>query len=68
YTDLGIGYALKGKKSKGVIMSLGYSMKTITEKYSEFIYSPMPPYGGSNTERRSVYELNRVSLKLGYSF
>jgi hypothetical protein len=67
YTDLGIGYALK-RKNKGVIISLGYSMKTITEKYNEVVYSPTPPYSGTNTERRAVYELNRISLKLGYSF
>lgn len=68
YTDLGIGYALSGIRSKGVIISVGYSIKTLTETYYQFVYRDFPPYGGENSEHRLTYQFNRISLKLGYSF
>lgn len=63
YTDFGIGYYLGKGPTKGIVLSLGYSMKTITESYMEVI-------AGSNPVRMGVkesnYKFNRVSVKLGY--
>jgi len=65
YTDLGIGYALHGKKNRGIIISLGYSMKTITETYTDAIYKDFPPYTTEYYERKLGYTLNRIALGFG---
>jgi len=65
YTDLGIGYAFHGKKNRGVVISLGYSTKTITEKFIDVIYRDFPPYGADYYQRELDYTLNRVALRFG---
>ncbi|GAC1444432.1 MAG: hypothetical protein NVSMB63_13810 [Sediminibacterium sp.] len=65
YTDIGFGYALRGKHKNGVVMSIGYSIKTTAETYPEVIYHPFPPYINEAGERKLDYTLNRLVLKLG---
>ncbi len=65
YNDIGIGYAFGGQKKKGIVISMGYSVKKVTESYHEIIYREFPPYGGESYERRLDYSLNRLLLRLG---
>lgn len=67
FTEFGLGYALWNKKRQGVVLGMGYSIKTITEAYNETIFQDFPPFTGSTTnERKFLYRLNRVVLKLGF--
>jgi hypothetical protein len=66
YTDLGIGYSLFGKKNRGVVMSLGYSIKTNTETYYEAVYRDFPPYTFEYREKKFDYKLNRIVLRCGF--
>lgn len=66
YSDLGIGYAFGGKKNRGAVMSLGYSMKTIAETYIETVYRDFPPYINEYYERKLDYTLNRIVLRFGF--
>jgi hypothetical protein len=68
YTDLGIGYAITGKQNKGIMISLGYSIKTLTETYFQAEYADFPISARINKEYRVNYSLNRVALKLGFGF
>lgn len=68
YGDWGIGYSLKGQQRKGIVISLGYSVKTITEHYKELTYWIVPfpqPGSAQDRERKLDYTLNRITLKLG---
>ncbi|MDP1763697.1 MAG: hypothetical protein Q8L07_07390 [Sediminibacterium sp.] len=66
YTDLGIGYHLiNGKKNRGMVMSLGYSTKTISESYYEAIYRGFPPYIMEYHERKLGYTLNKIVIRCG---
>ena len=68
YTDLGIGYAFRGKKNRGVVMSLGYSIKTISETYQEAVYRDFPPYITEFYDRKLTYKLNNIVLRCGFRF
>jgi hypothetical protein len=68
YSDFGIGYALLNKKRKGLEFSMGYSLKTLTESYTETIIRDFPPYGGAEFEHSFRYSLNRLALKVGFRF
>lgn len=63
YTDLGIGCDLGKNPGKGMVLSLGYSMKTVKESYLEAISGSNPVKMGL---KESNYSFNRLSLKLGY--
>lgn len=66
YTDLGIGYHwINGKKNRGMVMSLGYSTKTISESYYEAIYRGFPLYIMEYHERKLGYTLNRIVIRCG---
>jgi hypothetical protein len=65
YTDIGIGYSFRKSKKNAVTMSIGYSMKTISESHTEMVYRDFPPYGGENHERKTDYTFNRIALRLG---
>jgi len=68
YTDLGIGYAFHGKNNRGLVMSLGYSIKTISETYQEAVYRDFPPYIREFYDRKLTYQLNNVVLRCGFRF
>lgn len=66
YTDLGIGYHwINGKKNRRMLMSLGYSTKTVSESYYEAIYRNFPPYIAEYHERKLGYTLNRIVIRCG---
>ena len=66
YDDMGIGYkALLGKKN-ALQISLGYTYKQLTDTYSSiFYYNDLPPV---YPPQKLNYSLNRLSIKLGWSF
>lgn len=65
YTDLGIGYTIRGKKKEGIVLSLGYSMKTIRETRYGTIYRDFPPYIPETRETKLDYTFNRIAFRLG---
>src|SRR6478752_7242725 len=52
YTDIGIGYSFRKAKKNSVTMSIGYSMKTISESHLETVYKDFPPYIAESAERK----------------
>ena len=64
YDDLGLGYKAVLGKNNALLLSLGYSYKKITDTYiSEYVGTPpLPPPTKIN------YSLNRLCIKLGWSF
>ena len=64
YDDFGLGYKMVLGRNNALQCSLGYSYKNITDTYSsEYISTPpIPPPDKIN------YSLNRLSIKLGWSF
>ncbi|MEO8174258.1 MAG: hypothetical protein ABI581_14285 [Sediminibacterium sp.] len=65
YTDVGLGYAFRGGKKGGCVISIGYSSKTVTSSYQEIVYTPFPPYTFEYYDRKKEYTFNRLVLRLG---
>lgn len=68
YTDLGVGYDIGIGKQKAISLSLGYSVKTLSETYDErldWIWG-WPVSGANPTERKMDYTFRRVSVKAGF--
>lgn len=65
YLQGGIGVQMQSKKGKGFSISLGYSSKTMTEKWVEEVWDPSTSTRIS-TPRSIKYEFNRVDLKVGF--
>jgi hypothetical protein len=65
YTDVGIGYAFRGDRKGGCIISIGYSSKTMGSSYTEALYTQFPPYKIEYYERKNNYTFNRLVLRLG---
>lgn len=65
YGDIGFGYALGGEKKGGLLMSFGYSVKTLSIRYDETVYKEFPPYGIEYREHKLNYTLNRLVLRMG---
>ncbi len=68
YSGAGIGYAFRGKNKDGLQLSIGYSMKSMTETRAETIYRDFPPYTAETAYRKMTYTFNRVALSIGYKF
>lgn len=69
YADMGIGYDIQLGKTKNLSLSMGYSVKNISEKYEDwgFWIWPQPvPAPGSSRERVADYTFRRLSLKAGF--
>lgn len=69
YSDIGVGYDIQLGKTKNLSLSIGYSMKKMSEEYEEvrFWILPQPaPGSGSARERTADYTLRRLSLKAGF--
>jgi hypothetical protein len=73
FSDLGLGYKIAVGKNNGLLISLGYSYKKITETYKSAIYSNYYIYAAEQavvpdqTEKIN-YSLNRLSIKIGWEF
>lgn len=65
YADLGVGYAFQGEKKQGLLISIGYSVKTLGSSYQEAVYKEFPPYGIEYRDKKLDYTLNRLVLRLG---
>ncbi|HMH33775.1 MAG TPA: hypothetical protein VK543_12135 [Puia sp.] len=66
YTDIGLGYELIPLAKNSWILSLGYSYKKVAEGRVD-AFCPMG--GPCNVNRyRFDYELNRLSIKIGFAF
>lgn len=68
YGEAGLGYALLNKSKKGFLLSIGFTTKTVTERFMENVYIMTPPYTSYAVERRLNYTFNRFIFKLGYKF
>jgi hypothetical protein len=65
YTDIGFGYTLFNSKHRGFFTALGYSTKTMTEKYDEQVWNGT----ATVTVKRTLdYTMNKVLLRIGYKF
>jgi hypothetical protein len=68
YGEWGLGYDLEIKKSNRMLFSLGYSIKTLSEQYSEIIPRDFPPYYNEISQHHYDYQFNRFVFKLGFRF
>jgi hypothetical protein len=70
YTDLGAGYKISMGKRNALLISLGYSNKKLTESYTSYYFTYIDFFNqtSSNPTTKINYSLNRLSLKLGWSF
>jgi hypothetical protein len=67
YSDIGLGYRIMLHGNTSALLSLGYSYKKNEEKVSQIV--PCPFYGPCYPNQQEIiYNLNRLSLKLGLSF
>ena len=67
YSDIGFGYRITLQGNTSVLLSLGYSYKKTVEKGTPLVSCPFygPCYSGP---QQIVYNLNRISFKLGFIF
>ncbi len=65
YTDLGVGYDIRLGANRNLSLSLGYSMKTVSERYNEsiWVWGNTLPF---ITERKLDYTFQRLSFKAGF--
>jgi hypothetical protein len=68
YGDAGLGYTFHIEKTTDLLVSLGYSLKTIHQSYSESVYTEFPPYVLETRDRKLDYSLNRIVLHVGFTF
>lgn len=68
YTDLGIGYNIGIGKHRVLALSMGYSVKQMSEEIEEMIWPvPFPqPVQVDPTIRKYDYTFKRLSFKVGY--
>ena len=66
YGELGIGYAFENGKKQGVVLSLGYSLKTVTEITSEPRMRDFPPYTIEWYDKNYDYNFGRIVIKAGF--
>jgi hypothetical protein len=65
YGDAGLGYIFRLAKKNDMLVSLGYSVKTVHQSYAESLYSQSPPYTPETFDRKLDYTLNRLALRVG---
>ncbi len=76
YLDGGVGYQIHIRERNTLLLSLGYSYKTVKETYPvpiplylDFVPNIMPgPGTPSKQSNRYNYQLNRISIKIGWRF
>jgi hypothetical protein len=70
YLDGGAGYEIHINRKNALLLSLGYSYKTIREKAAVYYYSPMPFSTQPVVSSYDTYHyyLNRLSIKAGWKF
>jgi hypothetical protein len=65
YTDLGLGYKIGVGRNNHLLLSIGYSLKELKETYQSYYYDP--PGNGQDMVKIN-YNLNRLTLKVGWEF
>ena len=67
FCKAGGGVIFNSDRKTSFTLNAGWSLKTITEKYDEFIWGPgpLPP---APTEKTLVYKLNRLYIGFGINF
>jgi hypothetical protein len=65
YMDLGLGYKIGLGKTNHLLLSIGYSLKKLKETYNSYYY--YPPDNKLDKEEIN-YNLNRLTLKMGWEF
>ncbi|MFZ1527371.1 MAG: hypothetical protein WAT19_01380 [Ferruginibacter sp.] len=65
YLEAGAGILLL--KNKNLLLGIGWSRKTYTEKYDAYLYNPNQ-IDGDFYRAKNIYEFNRIGLKMGYRF
>ncbi|HEY4967411.1 MAG TPA: hypothetical protein VII28_13495 [Puia sp.] len=75
YDDVGLGYKTAVGKKSALLISLGYSYKKVNESYSSpYYYTPNyyftdPGIMPQNDPKEQIsYSLNRLSMKIGWTF
>lgn len=66
YGDAGLGYNFFNHENEGLVISAGFTTKSLKQDYKEYKYLPgiIP-----QTEIRSFnYTLNRLAIRIGYKF
>ncbi len=64
--EIGGGYAFLNKKGRGLMLSLNYSQKRLTETGINYLYTVQ--MSGEATEEKTKYIMNRAALRIGYIF
>jgi hypothetical protein len=65
YTDLGMGYKIGLGRNNHLLLSMGYSLKKMSETYQTYIYYPPD---GLKDKTKINYNLNRLTIKVGWEF
>ena len=66
YADVGMGYQFVFTRHNSLVLSLGYSYKKVTQKTSTTI---CPFNGPCYVNKQEInYDLNRLSIKIGFAF
>ena len=66
YTDMGLGYKIGLGRNNNLLLTVGYSFKKLREAYLAPDYYYPPDY---QQEKEQInYNLNRLSIKIGWEF
>lgn len=65
YGDVGFGYAFPLAKTNKLLLSIGYSLKTINQSYNETVVTEFAPFTLVTRERELNYSLSRVMVRVG---
>jgi hypothetical protein len=73
YNDMGFGYKIKVTKNRDLLVSLGYSFKKIIETYNygldlNPVYLNIQNIPSNGQSVQTNYSLNRLSIKIGWTF
>lgn len=72
YMDAGLGYRIAMKNKNSLLLNIGYSYKRIKERQDNSVLIFPPPWGAypdfGDNYQTSVYDLNRVAIKIGWEF
>lgn len=63
--EAGIGYSFAPTKKHALELAIGYSVKTLREGYTEYIYRDFPPYTSDLTEHSFHYTFSRAVVRIG---
>lgn len=63
--EAGIGYSLAPKRKHGLELAIGYSVKTLNESYTEYIFRDFPPYTLEPADHSFHYTFSRAVVRIG---